>query len=100
MEAWHCVFYIKIYDNSWFIYFNKNYPQDFPVWFASGWWEVFSLEADIIFNRILKRQKVFYEFKQTKSILPSLHFMATFGIPWIVCWDYKIRKDDGIGLSQ
>jgi len=67
--------------------------KNFPTWFSNKWWQYFSLTYESQPQNILETLDLFALKKLSKYVHASLHFISTFGVPWIICWDFIIMHD-------
>ncbi|KAK2971280.1 hypothetical protein RJ640_001306 [Escallonia rubra] len=98
IDAWN---HVLLYQNpshkhSWFIFFSRNFDENFPNWIAN-WW----LNYGPDFEEWPSTQvtEAYQLYAPMVKGLPKLQFMADFSIPWILCWQYAIQKSTNSSLE-
>jgi hypothetical protein len=91
-EAWKNCFFFRNFNHSWFFYFERTCPKNFPVWFHS-WFDTFGLIKDILPGSAQAGLDLYEKnYKGPAYHLKTLMFSAQFSVPWILTWDYDFTN--------
>ena len=92
------MFYYKLYQQSWFIWFKRGISLKFPKWFLQ-WFFNFGPSISIFSTEV---QDIYKYFKEKSNFVQSyrlISFVASQRITWIMTWDYSTAKfSDDIDL--
>ncbi|CAL8167238.1 unnamed protein product [Prunus armeniaca] len=105
IEAWYSIFLHQSEDfsHSWFINFDNKFKCSFPYWFLH-WWEKHGLVDEILPVSVLELIHHFTKkakFSKVDLFFPKqLLFVATYKVPWILKWSYRVTKDTRIFARQ
>ncbi|ESQ46564.1 hypothetical protein EUTSA_v10000685mg [Eutrema salsugineum] len=91
-KAFLHTFYLRTYDNSWFLSFDFHCSKSIPGWFYE-WWHWFRPCEEIYQTQILKVSLPYYtKHEKPEAIcpLPKISFHIDMGVPWILSWHFNL----------
>lgn len=89
--AWYRAFYFRSFTHSWFINFDKNCINSFPIWFFH-WWLLLGADEQIYPAECKEGFQAYSKHIALEKFKIPLCFHAEFKIPWILCWSFTLQS--------
>ncbi|BBG97758.1 hypothetical protein Prudu_006979, partial [Prunus dulcis] len=91
------------FTHSWFINFDNKFKCSFPYWFLHLWEKHGPVDEilPVLVHELIRRYTKTAKFSKFDLFFPKqLLFIATYKVPWILKWSYRITKDARIFARQ
>lgn len=83
--------YQEPFNHTWFIWFKKDIPLNFPQWFVH-WFIDTGINTTVFPEYAVKAFEVFTNENTFPKHMQLISFCASFGINWITSWSYGTEK--------
>lgn len=91
MDAQYYMLYQEPFNHTWFIWFKKDIPLNFPQWFVH-WFIDTGINTTVFPEYAVKAFEVFTNENTFPKHMQLISFCASFGINWITSWSYGTEK--------